>query len=199
MPEQQKIDQLRRLADEDPNDELTHFSLGSALLAAGQPQEAAPYLQRSLALNSRLSKAYHLLGKAQEAAGLRDLAIETLTNGYRVADETGDIMPMKAMGMLLTKLGATPPSIAPKQTATRTDDPGDGSFSCRRCGQGGPRLKERPFKGDLGETILTGICQGCWEEWVQMGTKVINELRLPLHEPQSQEMYDRHMREFLMI
>jgi Fe-S cluster biosynthesis and repair protein YggX len=32
-----------------------------------------------------------------------------------------------------------------------------------------------------------------------MGTKVINELRLPLADPQAQKMYDQHMLEFLNL
>ena len=32
-----------------------------------------------------------------------------------------------------------------------------------------------------------------------MGTKVINELGLPLANPKAQEIYDQHMKEFLML
>jgi Fe-S cluster biosynthesis and repair protein YggX len=32
-----------------------------------------------------------------------------------------------------------------------------------------------------------------------MGTKVINELRLPLSDPQAQKIFDQHMREFLNL
>ena len=76
---------------------------------------------------------------------------------------------------------------------------GTPGFSCRRCGGNGPALNERPFKGALGEEILASVCQACWKEWVGMGTKVINELRLPMFDPQAQEVYDKHMKEFLML
>jgi Fe-S cluster biosynthesis and repair protein YggX len=32
-----------------------------------------------------------------------------------------------------------------------------------------------------------------------MGTKVINELRLPLSDPQAQRIFDQHMMEFLNL
>lgn len=198
MSEQEKIDRLQRLTESDPSDEMAHFSLGGALLEAGRAQEAGPYLQRVLALNSQNSKAYELLGKVQIATGHRDHAVRTLTDGYRVAHRRGDRMPMQAMEKLLAELGVQPPVLGEKKESSAAA-PGTGGFTCRRCGGGGPKLKERPFKGELGEKILATVCESCWKEWVGMGTKVINELRLPMFDPQAQEMYDRHMREFLLI
>jgi Fe-S cluster biosynthesis and repair protein YggX len=197
MADQDRIEKLRRMAEADPSDEMAHFSLGSALLEAGQAQDAGPYLQRVLALNSQNSKAYELLGNVQIATGHRDLAVRTLTDGYRVAQRKGDMMPMQAMEKMLKELGAPIPTQAEKKPAAMAAGPG--GFTCRRCGGGGPKLKERPFKGELGEKILATVCESCWKEWVGMGTKVINELRLPMFDPQAQEMYDKHMKEFLLI
>ncbi len=199
MADEDRIEKLRRMAEADPSDEMAHFSLGGALLEAGRAQEAGPYLQRVIALNSQSSKAYELLGKAQIATGHRDLAVRTLTDGYRVAHRKGDMMPMQAMEQLLKELGAQPPSVAEKKETPTGAAAGGGGFTCRRCGGGGPKLKERPFKGELGEKILATVCESCWKEWVGMGTKVINELRLPMFDPQAQEMYDKHMKEFLLI
>lgn len=198
MADEDRIEKMRRMTEADPSDEMAHFSLGAALLEAGQAQDAGPYLQRVLALNSQNSKAYELLGKVQVATGHRDLAVRTLTDGYRVAHRKGDMMPMQAMETMLKELGASPPSVAEKKTAPASAA-GPGGFACRRCGGGGPKLKERPFKGELGEKILATVCDSCWKEWVGMGTKVINELRLPMFDPQAQEMYDKHMKEFLLI
>ncbi|HKQ50072.1 MAG TPA: Fe(2+)-trafficking protein [Phycisphaerae bacterium] len=198
MADQDRIEKLRRMTEADPSDEMAHFSLGTALLEAGQAQDAGPYLQRVLALNSQNSKAYELLGKVQIATGHRDLAVRTLMDGYRVAHRKGDMMPMQGMETMLKELGAPVPSVAEKKEPT-TMAAGPGGFVCRRCGGGGPKLKERPFKGELGEKILATVCESCWKEWVGMGTKVINELRLPMFDPQAQEMYDKHMKEFLLI
>lgn len=194
-----KIQQLRQLAEADENDEMAHFSLGSALIDAGRPGEAGPSFQRVLAINSQNSKAYELLGVAQIGAGHRDLAIQTLTNGYRIAHRKGDLMPMKKMGELLEDLGAQVPTVAQPKAEGASSGEAVAGFSCRRCGGGGPKLKERPFKGALGEQILAEVCESCWKEWVGMGTKVINELRLPMFDPVAQETYDKHMKEFLML
>jgi Fe-S cluster biosynthesis and repair protein YggX len=193
-----RIAKLRSLAESDPNDELAHFSLGTALLEAGQHAEAGPCFQRVLALNSQNSKAYQLLGEAQKGTGHRDLAIQTLTNGYRVAHRRGDLQPMKAMEELLKSLGAAVPVMVEAKPAASAAA-GETGFACRRCGGSGPRMAERPFKGPLGEKILATVCQSCWKEWVGMGTKVINELRLPMFDPAAQEQYDKYMKEYLML
>ncbi|HUN81518.1 MAG TPA: Fe(2+)-trafficking protein [Phycisphaerae bacterium] len=197
MADQDRIEKLRGLAEADPNDELAHFSAGQAMVDAGQFSDAGPYLQRVLALNSQNSKAYQLLGQVQKATGHPDLAIQTLSNGYRVAHRKGDLMPMKAMGELLTSLGAPIPTVAEKKEVAAGD--AVAGFACRRCGGAGPKLPERPFKGALGEKILATVCANCWKEWVGMGTKVINELRLPMYDPAAQEQYDKYMKDFLML
>jgi len=197
MANEDRIAQLKKSVDQDPNDEMAQFSLGSALLDAGRAADAGPCFQRVLAVNAQNSKAYELLGRAQVATGHQDLAIQTLTNGYRVAHRKGDLMPLKAMAALLTELGAPVPDLSEKKNSAV--GAADAGFTCRRCGGHGPKLKERPFKGPLGETILATVCQGCWTEWVGMGTKVINELRLPMYDPAAQEQYDKYMKEFLMI
>lgn len=197
MADAARIEQFKKAVEQDPNDEMAQFALGSAYLEAGQLADAGPCFQRVLAINSQNSKAYELLGLVQKRSGFSSLAIETLTNGYRVAQRRGDMKPMNAMAELLRELDAEPPTVSAKAPAAAVT--GDGSFACRRCGAPGPRLEKQPFKGALGEVIFKTVCQTCWRGWVAQGTKVINELRLPMYDLQAQEMYDRHMKEFLLI
>jgi len=203
MADEARVEQFRKMAADDPNNELGHFSLGNALMEAGRHQEAAQSFQRVLALNSQYSKAYQMLGAAQKACGHTDLAIQTLRNGYLIAHKKGDLMPMRAMGELLKELGVEPPAVGVREgilaPASGGTVAGDATFACSRCGSPGPKMKERPFKGALGEKILAKVCANCWKEWVGMGTKVINELRLPMFDPQAQEVYDKHMKEFLSV
>jgi Fe-S cluster biosynthesis and repair protein YggX len=199
MADADRLARLRQMAEENPHDELINFSLGNALLRAGQVREAAECFQRVLALNPRNSKAYQLLGEAQTRSDQIKFAIQTLTNGYRVAQRQGDMMPMKAMADMLEELGAEVPAATEKTPGGVAGATAAGGFACRRCGAPGPRLKQRPFKGPLGEQVFASICQTCWTEWVGMGTKVINELQLPMYDPIAQEAYDQHMREFLML
>jgi len=199
MEDASRLARLRQMAEENPHDELINFSLGNALLQTGDAKEAVECFQRVLALNPRNSKAYQSLAEAQVRSDQSQFAIQTLTNGYRVAQRQGDMMPMKAMAEMLKELGAEIPAAAEKRAGGQTGAAEAGGFACRRCGAPGPRLKQRPFKGPLGEEVFAGICQTCWTEWVAMGTRVINELQLPMYDPIAQETYDRHMREFLML
>ncbi len=197
MTTEERIAQFQKMVETDPNNELAHFSLGSALADAGRWKDAGPCFQRVLALNPNYSRAYLLLGRVQRETGDKQYAIQTLTNGYRVAHKQGDLMPRNEMGEMLKELGAAVPDLDSKPAPAAGGGKETG-FACSRCGGGEP-LKERPFKGPLGERVLASVCQSCWKEWIGMGTKVINELRLPMHDPQAQEMFDRHMKEFLNL
>ena len=72
-------------------------------------------------------------------------------------------------------------------------------FKCGRCGQPRGQLPKPPFKGPLGERVFAHICQSCWQEWISMGTKVINELGLELSTSKGQDAYDQYMIEFLQL
>lgn len=189
-----RIEQFRKMADADPNNELGHFSLGRALLDAGQPAEAAASFERAISLNANLSKAYQLLATALLKAEQKDKAITTLQSGVKVAEARGDQMPKNDMIRMLKELGAEVPV---SQKVAEDRPVGDGEVVCSRCGQAKPKLPRPPFSHEQGRLIFEKVCAECWREWIPMGTKVINELRLPLVDPQAQKVYDQHMLEFL--
>jgi Fe-S cluster biosynthesis and repair protein YggX len=190
-----QLDELRRRAESDPNDEIAHFSLGRSLLDANEPAEAAKALQRVIALNPNIAKAYQLLGDAQTKTGHRDFAIKTLTEGIHVAQRRGDLMPKNEMIKMLESLGAPVPQFAdPKTTAVSS-----GEVFCKRHGGVGPKLEKPPFRNPFGQEVYENTCANCWKEAIAFGTKVINELRLPLADPQAQKMWDQHIREFLNL
>jgi Fe-S cluster biosynthesis and repair protein YggX len=193
---QSRIEQFRKMANDDPNNELGHFSLGKALLDAGQHQEAAQSLQRVLALNPNIGKAYQMLADAQVKTGHKELAIETLKNGINTAHKRGDLMPRNEMSTMLKQLGVEPPNFSASVPASEI---GEGQLQCARCGQVKPKMSKPPFRNVQGELIYNKICADCFREWIGMGTKVINELRLPLNDPQAQKVYDQHMMEFLNL
>src|SRR5580704_12766863 len=101
MIDQDRIERFKALTEADPTNELGFFSLGRAYLDAGQADEAVRALQRVLALNSGFSKAYALLGQAQRSSGDIAGAVETLSRGYRIAHEKGDLMPRNDMAHML--------------------------------------------------------------------------------------------------
>jgi Fe-S cluster biosynthesis and repair protein YggX len=184
------------MAEADPDNEVGHFSLGRAYLDAQMNHEAAESFRRVIALNPNLSKVYQLLATALLRERQNDQAIAQLTIGVGVADERGEFMPRNEMLQMLKDLGAPLPEI---KGAAQNQVVGEGQVLCNRCGKVGPRMAKPPFSNDQGKLIYEKICQPCWREWIGMGTKVINELRLPLSDPRAQKEFDRHMLEFLNL
>lgn len=201
MTDPQRIEQFEKMAEADPDNELGHFSLGKAYLDAERYDDAARSLARTVELNPGNSKAYVLLATAESKADRRDAALSVLRRGYRVARERGDMMPAKEMAAMLAAHGEEPPGLDRAAAATRTA-PAEGraeGFRCSRCGGASPRLAEPPMRGELGRLVFDRVCASCWQAWIAMGTKVINELRLDFADPQAQDMYDLHMKDFLNL
>lgn len=178
----------------DPDNELAHFSLGKALLDTGRFQDAAASFARVIEINPDLSRAYHHLAEAQLASGHKDKALTTLEAGYAKSMARGDMMPAKSMAGLLKKLGHSVPDTL--QTDVEVLAAGDGSFRCVRCGAG-EVMAYPPMRGDLGEQVKEKLCGACWRQWLGMGTKIINEMRLDMREDRSQDIYDRYLNEYM--
>lgn len=202
MSTEQRIEQFRKMANDDPTNELGHFSLGKALLEAGRAEEAIAPLEKVIELKPRMSKAYQLLGEAMARSEQRGRAVEVTTRGVTIADEQGDRVPRDAMIDNLKSWGADVPKLKeaalPPLTGGATGAASAG-FQCARCGNPSDQLEKPPFKGDLGRKVYENACRNCWREWIPMGTKVINELGLSLASPQGQEAYDQYMVEFLQL
>jgi Fe-S cluster biosynthesis and repair protein YggX len=113
------------------------------------------------------------------------------------------MMPAREMAAMLTELGEAPPAPpAPAPTAASpatTSTGGPAGFRCARCGSPTNAMPDPPMRGPLGVKIHASVCGPCWREWIGMGTKVINELRLDMTDPRSQQVYNEHLREFLSI
>ena len=193
-----RIAQFRKMATDDPENELGHFRLGQLLTEDGQHAEAVKAFEKTLELSPQFSKVYQLLGEAHSKLGSKDKAIEVLTTGYKVADERGDKMPRDAMGVLLAGLGAP----VPKQEAAAAgaDDGPDTGFRCARPGcpmgrKAKPMTAAPTVGGELGDRIYREVCADCWESWKKDDSiKVINELRLDLSSEFGAAEYDKYMR-----
>ena len=202
MTNDPRIAQFEKMAREDPDNELGHFSLGKAYLDSGRAGDAVEPLRRVIALKPTISKAYQLLGEAYEMLGQRESAVEVVTKGVTVADQLGDVMPRDTMANLLRTWGAPVPTLKASTTPVTVHDPTvstPAGFRCSRCGRPGSQLSKPPFKGPLGRRIHENVCSPCWQEWIGMGTKVINELGLTLSSPAGQQAYDQYMVEFLQL
>jgi Fe-S cluster biosynthesis and repair protein YggX len=196
---QERIEQFKKMATDDPENELGHFRLGQLLMEDNRYDEAAASFVRTLQLMPQFSKVYQLLAICRLKTNNRDEAVRVLKEGWGVADSRGDKMPRDEMGRMLVELGEPlPESQKPEGQAGAA---GDG-FVCQRpgCAMGNAahRLPAPPMPDELGKRILETICADCWEYWFRnYSIKVINELRLDLSTEHGQEEYDRHMRDFL--
>jgi tetratricopeptide (TPR) repeat protein len=192
----ERIAQFRKMAQDDPDNELGHFRLGQLYMEAEQIEDAARSFQRTLVLSPAFSKVYHLLAQCQVKLGRRDEAVITLKEGFKVADQRGDKMPRDDMAKLLTELGEAAPEARPVSSGPKA-----GEIPCQRpgCVNGGfgPKLPGSPMPDELGKKIADTICGDCWQDWFKnYSIKVINELRLDLSTETGQAEYDKYMRGF---
>jgi tetratricopeptide (TPR) repeat protein len=197
---QERIAQFRKMANDDPENELGHFRLGQLLMEDQQFDEAVQSFQRTLELNPHFSKVYQLLGACLIKLDRRDEAVKTLTHGFTVADENGDSIPRDEMAKLLVQLGE--PAPVSKRGQARETPAGEGGFRCRRpgcpAGRFARQLARPPMSDELGKRIYESVCEDCWNYWLRnLSIKVINEMHLDLSTPRSQEIYDQIMRETL--
>jgi Fe-S cluster biosynthesis and repair protein YggX len=71
-------------------------------------------------------------------------------------------------------------------------------WACERCKSGaGGRLDFPPWPGELGRRIQSKICESCWNEWVGIQTRIINEYRLNVLDPGHSRAVREQMEVFL--
>jgi Fe-S cluster biosynthesis and repair protein YggX len=199
MPEMnERIERFKYMAEADPGNELAHYSLGREYINAGLDQQGIESLKRALNINKNLSNAYKMIAQAQLKLGKPHEAVATLTEGVKIADARGELLPRNEMIDLLKAQGAAVPELASAGSAAK-QTAGEGEVLCRRCGKIGKKLARQPFRSDFGKQVHESICADCWREAIGMGTKVINELRLDMSDPRAQKAWDQHIREFLNL
>lgn len=195
---QERIAQFRKMANDDPDNELGHFRLGQLLAENLEYDDAIKSFCRTLEISPQFSKVYQLLAANLLKVNRRDEAIEILQNGWKIADERGDKMPRDEMGKMLKELGQALPEVA--RPATEDSGPGTG-FQCQRpmcnAGRNAHQLPKPPLPDAVGKRIYEQICADCWNDWFRnFSVKVINETRIDLSTEFGQHEYDKHMRSF---
>jgi Fe-S cluster biosynthesis and repair protein YggX len=196
---QERIAQFRKMASDDPDNELGHFRLGQLLMENLQLDEAVHSFRRTLELSPQFSKVYQLLGTAYLKLHQKAEAIKVLQQGFEVADDRGDNIPRDEMSKMLVQLGE--PAPAPRRVVVVGEGSG-GGFLCQRpgctAGEHAHQLPKPPMGDELGKRIYDAVCADCWEYWLRnLSIKVINEMRLDLSTERGQEVYDQIMRETL--
>jgi Fe-S cluster biosynthesis and repair protein YggX len=198
----ERIAQFRKMANDDPDNELGHYRLGQLLMEDKQYPEAIQSFRRALEISPQFSRVYHYLAQCLLANQQKDEALAVLRQGYDVADQHGDNMPRDDMARLLVELGEPAPVSKKAAPAAGAAPAGEGGFRCQRpgCwfGSRARPLDRPPIPDEIGQRIQANICADCWNAWLRdYSIKVINELRLDLSTERGQEEYDRYMREFL--
>src|SRR5436190_21253804 len=97
---EERIAQFRKMANDDPENELGHFRLGQLLMENLQFDEAIQSFRRTLELSPQFSKVYQLLGTCYIKQDRPAEAIKVLKEGFAVADERGDNIPRDEMSKL---------------------------------------------------------------------------------------------------
>src|SRR5436309_3456816 len=127
---QERIAQFRKMASDDPENELGHFRLGQLLMEDNQFEQAAKSFEQALKVNPVFSKVYQLLAECQLKLNQKADAIRVLKDGWQMADQRGDKMPRDAMGKMLVELGEP----LPQSTQLAAAAAGSGGFACQRPG-----------------------------------------------------------------
>lgn len=61
------------------------------------------------------------------------------------------------------------------------------TIHCIRCDQDAPALERPPFRNEVGERVLESICAGCWQDWLQHQTLLINHYGLDPRDKKSRD------------
>jgi len=73
------------------------------------------------------------------------------------------------------------------------------TVTCTRCGQEKPALDKSPFPDELGEEVLAHTCYPCWQEWLGMQVKIINEYGLMPVNPDHGAILEKNLKVFLKL
>lgn len=195
---EERIAQWEQMAREAPDD-MAYFSLGNAYKDADRLHDAQGAFAKAIERNPGMSRAYQLRGQILIQMGQNDEAGPVLTEGYKVSAERGDVMPQKAMGSLLEKIGWPVPSVPDAAGRKQAVEASGDMILDRRTGQPQPRLADPPMRGPVGKFIYDHFGQDTWRAWIGQGTKVINELRLDFSNDQHQGIYEQYMLEWLQV
>ena len=203
-----QIEQFRKMAKANPEDDLAHFALGQALLDAQRSSEAIPVLRHLTRINPEYTRAYLLLGRALDHDEDEEGAIEAWQLGYHYAMKRGELMISQEVRQhleaknaplsseIIELLGIDEPQ---EEIERETREPLEDEVICIRTQRIGKKMKFQPFENTVGTYILNHVSQESWEGWMEMSIKVINELRLDLGDQSGQEVYDQHMRDYLNL
>ena len=105
MPEPDRIEEFKEVAELMPDDPVVRFGLAGAYLDAGLAEDAVAEYREAIRLKPDYTAAYRGLGRALERAGRPDEARAAYGQGLEVAQRTGDLQTKKEIEVFLRRLG----------------------------------------------------------------------------------------------
>ncbi len=99
-----RLDQLRKLADAQPDDPFAHYAVGLEYAEQRQWAQAQAALARSLEIDADYTAAYMQKARAELKLGRREDARATLQAGMAVAGRLGDQHAVDELGKMLEAL-----------------------------------------------------------------------------------------------
>jgi tetratricopeptide (TPR) repeat protein len=100
-----RLDILRNLVAQNPNDSFSRYGLAMAYAAAGDYAQAVEEYRKLLEINPKYVAAYYHGGQALEKLGKRDEAREIYRRGIEVSTQTGDTHTRSELEAVLDLLG----------------------------------------------------------------------------------------------
>ena len=71
---------------------------------------------------------------------------------------------------------------------------------CSRCGeQKEPITKTAFYSGEIASALKAHACPDCWNEWIKMQIMIINEYRLNLMDPKTDEFLNKQVLAFFKL
>lgn len=98
------IADLTKLLATGRDNALVRLSLGNEYLKSGDADAAIEHLQRALEHDPAYSAAWKSLGRAYEATGKCEQALDTFRQGIAAAEKRGDKQAAKEMAVFVRRL-----------------------------------------------------------------------------------------------
>ena len=100
-----RIEQLKKLVQMEPNDEVALFGLGKFLMEDGSFAEAATYLEQCIKAKPTYSAAYLALVESLLKTGDTARAKDVAAQGHAVSVKNGDMQVTKKLEAIQATLG----------------------------------------------------------------------------------------------
>jgi predicted Zn-dependent protease len=98
------LENLQAMLAAGQDNPLLRFTLGDVLLKQGEAQDAVEHLRQAVTQDPGYSAAWKVYGKALQALGDRDGAVEVYEAGIAAARQKGDVQAAKEMQVFLKRL-----------------------------------------------------------------------------------------------